>query len=60
MVLADAKQVVNVTAYKDGAVYGTCSESVESYIARQSSGALKDLGTAIMKFSTSAYNYLSA
>jgi len=55
IVLADAFSLVTVTVYNaDGSVYGTGSDSVESYAARVSS----ELNTAIMKFASSAKTYL--
>ena len=54
LVIADAKQTVTCTVYTaDGAVVGSCVDSVESYIARMSeTGALYE---TIMKFADSAY-----
>ena len=59
IVLADSKCPVTVTLYQNGEVFGTCTESVEGYAARNLSDAkLAPLTMAIMKFATSAYNYL--
>ena len=59
IVLADSKCPVTVTIYQNGEVFGTCTESVEGYAARNLSNAkLAPLTMAIMKFATSAYNYL--
>jgi len=55
IVLADAFELVTVTVYNaDGTVYGTGSDSVESYAARTEN----DLNAAIMKFAASAKTYL--
>jgi len=55
IVLADAFSLVTVTVYNaDGTVYGTGSDSVESYAARTKS----DLNVAIMKFAHAAKAYL--
>ena len=62
VVLADAKQLVTVTLYDaDGTVYGTGIDSVESYVARAESNSTDTYGlyANIMKFATSAYNYLT-
>ena len=59
IVLADAKRPVTVTVYKDGAEFGTITESVEGYVARNlSSATMGAITDAIIKFATSAYNYL--
>ena len=61
VVLADAKQLVTVTLYNaDGSVFGTGSDSVESYVARAESNNADTYGlyANIMKFATSAYNYI--
>ena len=61
IVLADAGCPVTVTVYIEGTEYGSCVESVESYVARnitnQSGGPIN---MAIMKFAVSAYNYLGS
>ena len=57
LVLADAFQSVSVTLYNaDGTVYGTGTDSVESYVARSGNSALSE---AIVKFAYSAREYLS-
>ena len=60
IVLADAKQLVTVTVYNaDGTTYGAASDSVESYVARvANTGDPNGLYANIMKFATSAYNYI--
>ena len=59
VVLADAKCPVTVTVYKNGELYGSCVESVESYIARNlTNEATGAINMAIMKFATSAKAYL--
>ena len=56
IVLADAFTTVTATVYDaDGNVYGTATDSVESYIARTGNSALNE---AIMKFASSAKAYL--
>jgi hypothetical protein len=56
LVLADAGSLVTVTVYtENGAVHGTVTDSIESYVARTGDNALN---TAIMKFATSAKAYL--
>jgi len=58
IVLADAK--CSVTVYNGDTVVGQGVESVESYIARNlTSEATGAINMAIMKFATSAKNYLS-
>ena len=62
IVLSDAKQPVTVTVYNaDGSVYGTGSDSVESYVARAEANNADTYGlyANIMKFATSAYNYIT-
>ena len=59
VVLADSKCPVTVTVYRNGVEFGSCVESVESYVARNLTGATADINMAIMKFATSAYTYLS-
>ncbi len=61
IVLADAKQMVTVTVYDaDGSVYGSGTDSVESYVARAEANNADTYGlyANIMKFATSAHNYL--
>ena len=61
VVLADAKQMVTVTLYNaDGTVFGVGSDSVESYVARAEKNGADTYGlyANIMKFATSAYNYI--
>jgi len=58
IVLADAKRPVTVTVYDGDTVVGQGVESVESYIARNMTGATATINTAIMKFAASAYHYL--
>ena len=61
VVLADAKQLVTVTLYNaDGTVFGAGTDSVESYVARAESNNADTYGlyANIMKFATSAYNYI--
>jgi hypothetical protein len=54
MAAADARQLITVTMYNaDGSVYGTITDSVESY-AQRSGGA--ELYTAIMKFAQASFN----
>ena len=58
MDLSDASQLVTVTVYnEDGTVYGTATDSVESYVARMSTSDT-DLYMSIMKFATSARAYV--
>ena len=62
IVLADARQLVDVTLYDaDGSVYGSASDSVESYVARALANDADGNGlyTNILKFATSAYRYLA-
>ena len=60
IVLADAKRPVTITVYKDGAEFGTCVESVASYVARNlSNETMGAINSAIIKFATSAYSYLN-
>jgi hypothetical protein len=48
---------VTVTVYDaNGNVYGTATDSLESYLARMSTG--NNLYASIMKFSDAAYAYL--
>jgi len=57
IVVADARQDVSVTVYNtDGTVYGSATDSIESYVARMTRSAV--LYEMIMKFSDSAYAYL--
>lgn len=57
IVMADARELVNVVMYNaDGTVYGTGSDSIESYCARSGQSELND---TIMRFSNSAYFYLT-
>ena len=57
LVCADARQVVTITIYNaDGSVYTTCQESLEDYLARQSS--LSDVYQKAMQFFDSCYAYL--
>ena len=57
VVLADAFSTVTATIYDaNGNVVGSGTDSVESYIARTGNSALN---TTIMKFASSAKNYLS-
>ena len=61
VVLADARQLVTVTVYNaDGTVFGSGSDSVESYVARAEANGADTYGlyANIMKFATSAYNYI--
>ncbi|MBR2164354.1 MAG: hypothetical protein IJ953_05745, partial [Campylobacter sp.] len=56
IVLADAFSAVTVKLYSaDGSVYGTGTDSVESYVAR--TGAT-DINEAILKFAFAAKEYL--
>ena len=55
IVLADAFSPVTVTVYKDGAEFGSATDSVESYVARTGDSAINE---AIMKFAYSAKSYL--
>ncbi len=56
IVVADGRQDVTVTVYNtDGSVYGSATDSMESYLSRVGSD---DLYNAIMIFSDSAYAYL--
>ena len=57
IVAADGRIPVTVTVYDaDGNVYGTATDSMESYIARM--GTTDPLYAAIMMFSDAAYAYL--
>lgn len=57
LAVADMRALVTVTCYNaDGTVYGTLTDSVESYVAR--TGLSKAINQAIMKFSDSAKAYL--
>ena len=57
LVCADARQVMTITIYNaDGSVYTTCQESIEDYLARQSS--LSDVYKKAMQFFDSCYAYL--
>ena len=59
IVLADARSDVTVTLYhNDGRVYGYATDSLESIAARGSITPAADLYSYMMRFSTSAYNYL--
>ncbi len=63
IVLADAKQMVTVTVYNaDGTQYGSAADSVSSYVARAEANNADGSGlySNILKFATSAYNYLTA
>ena len=56
LVVADVRQSVTVTVYNsDGTVSASCTDSIESYVARMSSK--NALYEAIMKFGVSAYAY---
>jgi len=56
LVVADVRQPVTVTVYNsDGTVSASCTDSIESYVARMSSE--NALYEAIMKFGVSAYAY---
>ena len=62
VVLADAKTLVTVTLYNaDGTVFGAGTDSVESYVARAEKNNADTYGlyANIMKFATSAYNYIT-
>ena len=57
IVLADAFSTVTAAVYDaNGNVHGTMTDSIESYVARAPETALN---TAIMKFATSAKDYLA-
>jgi hypothetical protein len=57
IVAADGRMPVTVTVYDaNGNVYGTATDSLESYLARMSTG--NNLYASIMKFSDAAYAYL--
>jgi hypothetical protein len=57
IVAADGRIPVTVTIYDaNGNVYGSATDSMESYLARM--GTENELFAAIMKFSDSAYAYL--
>ena len=61
IVAADGRQMVTVTVYNaDGSVYGTFTDSMESYTARAhaAGNAVAVLADAVMCFSDSARNYL--
>ncbi len=61
IVLADAKQMVTITVYNaDGTEFGSAADSVASYVARaEASGSdTHELYANILRFATSAYNYL--
>ena len=63
IVLADARQMVSVTVYDaDGSEFGDASDSVSSYVARAEANDADGSGlySNILKFATSAYNYLVA
>ena len=62
LVLADYGQLVNCTVYNaDGTVYGTASDSISSYIARDiAGGKANQIHYAILKFAESARQYLEA
>jgi hypothetical protein len=54
--VASARSLMTITVYNaDGTVYDTHVDSVESYLARTTSGSA--LYPAIMKFAVAAYNY---
>ncbi len=56
MVVADARQPITCTVYRaDGTEVASATDSIESYIARMSSGG--EIYEAILKFADSAYNY---
>ena len=57
VVAADGRQPITVTVYDaNGNVYGSATDSMESYLARM--GTSKALYASIMMFSDSAYTYL--
>ena len=58
LAVADARSVlVTVTCYDaDGNVYGSVTDSVESYVAR--TGPWTEINQAILKLSGSAWTYL--
>jgi len=56
LAVADVSQIVTCNVYNaGGTLVGSCSDSMESYIARMSSSS--DLYETIMKFAVSAYSY---
>lgn len=59
MAVADCCQLVTCTVYDaDGNAIASASDSVEGYIARSlANGTTDAIYAAVMKFSTSAYNY---
>ena len=62
IVLADARSMVSVTVYDaNGVIHGTGSDSVSSYVARAEANNADTYGlfANIMKFATSAHNYLA-
>jgi len=58
LVYADARNLVEITVYNaDGTVYGTATDSIEGYAARNAKGE-DDVVIALMKFADSAKAYL--
>ena len=59
IVLADARQMVTMTVYNaDGSAFGSCTDSVESYIARANAADEAELYDTILRFADSAHTYL--
>ncbi len=59
IVLADARQMVTMTVYNaDGSEFGSCTDSMESYIARANASEEAALYDTILKFADAAYTYL--
>ena len=58
IVVADARRPITVTVYDtNGQVYGTATDSIESYVARMTSGG-DPLYEMVIKFADSAYAYM--
>ncbi len=54
--VADARQLVSCTVYNGETVYGSATDSIESYVSRMT--GKNALYEPIMKFCVSAYNYI--
>ena len=59
LVMSDANQAVTVLVYdENGDLFGSCSDSMASYIKRNENSAMAPVYDSIMRFSASAYNYM--
>ncbi len=58
LVVADGETMVTCTIKDGDETVISVQDSIESYVARNATTDVADLGDALMKFSTAAYNYL--